>query len=1008
MQLFQSDDHYILHDGEYSLWCCRHSGTLEAKKGDDICLAWNPVCIGLVYGLIGKIKIHPDDDWKLLLIKQRMEVGCVMDEHKIYKVNKIVVLPLSDAEPQELDLDLCNVHHFGIRKPKTISQTGIQQKQLQNAWKTIKSGMDNVKPRKKDVKDKEKFVRRITEELLKMFTDSDSFYYSETFDLTTSLQRQHGQEYQSNKHLPLWQQVDPRFFWNSHMLDDLIQADRDPEEEKLYSHWIIPVIQGYVQMENCVLDFTQSSTSSQDLSPDYGNSRYLDPLEYQLGIISRRSIHRAGTRTKMRGLDETGACANYVETEQIIRFSHHVVSFLQIRGSIPVFWSQSGYKYRPPPRLTKGHKETHEAFCRHLDEQLALYSPILVINLAELVGKEKELCDAFLHHIIEYNSAHITYTSFDFHEHCRGMKFENVSILTDGVSDMIKEMRYCWLSREDTICEQRGVFRVNCVDCLDRTNVSQTAIARIVMETQLRKLGILPPDENLPLSCRKIFQVLWANNGDAISRQYAGTAALKGDYTRTGERKITGMMKDGVNSANRYYLRFKDSYRQATIDLMLGQAFNTEAMMLSSDRLDSSEGEEEEDSNELLEKEENLKMLIEDAKKMLIIEPEQCMGGWSLINADPQTGDEDRLDMDIILLLSQRSVYVAWYDDEEEQIVQYQRIFLEDIVKMEIGAEPSIFKSKFVCLRLYYQHYAEDGFFHTFRIPRTRLFNNMIIAVKNMEDARENLRAIHQAFSAAQEILSLKLELETKPKLDRKKTKPHPDVQNIYIEQQEKTLTNLHVPRDLSSGELSKMSGTPSPGPRSLKSSPRPSPANSPSQPRKNLFPNIVNITKNISSGIKLPKFNIPKLDKRGDTAKDSGNDKEMAMDRSENSVRRSRLSSHGSHDDCEIDLKDRHSHDFDDMVLRSCGILETSKMPASEYPIAQKPKPSSTEEREEEDKGVPKEEEESKSKKLTNVPKIQTPNTTTRKMHRIFDAIQQELEARIGDRECHTKFIFL
>ena len=29
------------------------------------------------------------------------------------------------------------------------------------------------------------------------------------------------------------------------------------------------------------------------------------------------------------------------------------------------------------------------------------------------------------------------------------------------------------------------------------------------------------------MSCRKIFQVLWANNGDAISRQYAGTAALK-------------------------------------------------------------------------------------------------------------------------------------------------------------------------------------------------------------------------------------------------------------------------------------------------------------------------------------------------------------------------------------------------------------------------------------------------------------------------------------------------
>lgn len=33
MQLFQSEDHYILHDGEFSLWCCRQSGSLEAKKG---------------------------------------------------------------------------------------------------------------------------------------------------------------------------------------------------------------------------------------------------------------------------------------------------------------------------------------------------------------------------------------------------------------------------------------------------------------------------------------------------------------------------------------------------------------------------------------------------------------------------------------------------------------------------------------------------------------------------------------------------------------------------------------------------------------------------------------------------------------------------------------------------------------------------------------------------------------------------------------------------------------
>lgn len=34
------------------------------------------------------------------------------------------------------------------------------------------------------------------------------------------------------------------------------------------------------------------------------------------------------------------------------------------------------------------------------------------------------------------------------------------------------------------ICKQEGIFRVNCMDCLDRTNVVQAAIARVVMEQQ--------------------------------------------------------------------------------------------------------------------------------------------------------------------------------------------------------------------------------------------------------------------------------------------------------------------------------------------------------------------------------------------------------------------------------------------------------------------------------------------------------------------------------------------
>lgn len=36
-----------------------------------------------------------------------------------------------------------------------------------------------------------------------------------------------------------------------------------------------------------------------------------------------------------------------------------------------------------------------------------------------------------------------------------------------------------------------------------------------------------------------------------MSQFVMGVVELQGDYTRTGERKFTGMMKDGMNSANR-------------------------------------------------------------------------------------------------------------------------------------------------------------------------------------------------------------------------------------------------------------------------------------------------------------------------------------------------------------------------------------------------------------------------------------------------------------------------
>ena len=54
------------------------------------------------------------------------------------------------------------------------------------------------------------------------------------------------------------------------------------------------------------------------------------------------------------------------------------------------------------------------------------------------------------------------------------------------------ELNYSFLRTDDKgiICDQRGVFRVNCMDCLDRTNVVQAALARHIMEQQVNENNV--------------------------------------------------------------------------------------------------------------------------------------------------------------------------------------------------------------------------------------------------------------------------------------------------------------------------------------------------------------------------------------------------------------------------------------------------------------------------------------------------------------------------------------
>jgi len=64
---------------------------------------------------------------------------------------------------------------------------------------------------------KEKFFF-IIQEFRLWYQETQCFYYSQTYDLTTSYQR----SFLDDQTIPLWKRADERFFWNQPMLSELI------------------------------------------------------------------------------------------------------------------------------------------------------------------------------------------------------------------------------------------------------------------------------------------------------------------------------------------------------------------------------------------------------------------------------------------------------------------------------------------------------------------------------------------------------------------------------------------------------------------------------------------------------------------------------------------------------------------------------------------------------------------------------------------------------------------
>ena len=454
--------------------------------------------------------------------------------------------------------------------------------------------------------------------LLKTLLKNGPMYFSYSIDITNSFQRQA----HSDPSQPLWKRADDRFFWNKFVQSDIIdlasgggsgsglrggpQPGADP--------FILPVMFGMMKITATRIKAT--------------------PLTFAL--ITRRSRHRAGTRYLTRGIDDQGHVANFNETEQILildegsgglrgftdvggmqtgslggSVSHEtqVMSYVQTRGSVPVYWAEVNTLHYVPDLQIRGVESAVDAARMHFDEQLRLYGENYLVNLVNQRGREERVKKAYEQmmrilvpapqeatqanqvtdeklHIVEPSRRHqeysrLHYVYFDFHNETKGLKWHRAQLLLEQLKDALIKGQYFRgvdmpadaQGRLEVRNQQTAVVRTNCMDCLDRTNVVQSMLARWTLTRQLIDIGVLKPGEAAEddLSFKDLFRNVWADNADVVSKTYSGTGALKTDFTRTGERTRAGAAQDFSNSLTRYLKNnFVDGPRQDAFDLFLG------------------------------------------------------------------------------------------------------------------------------------------------------------------------------------------------------------------------------------------------------------------------------------------------------------------------------------------------------------------------------------------------------------------------------------------------------
>lgn len=482
------------------------------------------------YGILGFVRFL--DCYYCVLITQRRKVGRIAGA-PIYGIKATELVPIRPAITKSDDRSLIRSFVAETNRRLNPTQRETAEQRYVSLFQFVDLGKD--------------------------------FYFSYAYDLTQTLQHTMVSQKPLEDGDPA-SDTPPRepcrrdaYAWNFKLANELRNAIGPSA-----GRWCVTLVHGAFAQRTCAL---------------FGRSLVVT-------LIARRSRHFAGTRYLKRGASDEGRVANDVELEQITYTPGYgaggFAAFVQVRGSIPIFWTQETSVTLPkPPIIVDRVDPTYTASRKHFADLLTRYgSPCMVLDLTKHVerrARETNVSAEFRRAIECVNlgmDRPVRYCALDFSAASRSKKPTVLDALSDVAAWTLDETLFFRYRSGDAAPHlQRGILRSNCIDCLDRTNVAQFAVGAVALARCVDSLGFvkgkaLEPGSRLLLVLMELYSAV----GDALSLQYGGSEAHKRAGIRRGESvTVVPKHQELLTSIRRYYSNaFTDRLKQDSINVFLG------------------------------------------------------------------------------------------------------------------------------------------------------------------------------------------------------------------------------------------------------------------------------------------------------------------------------------------------------------------------------------------------------------------------------------------------------